>query len=82
MTARNLQQQQVVVMSATASHAALSVPAFPLGIAARWETESREVWNERQRTSEEHELVYEISWVEELGAWRRFLRSQRKMKDR
>jgi hypothetical protein len=38
------------------------------------------VWNERQRASEEHEFVYEISWIAELGAWRRFLRSQRPLK--
>jgi hypothetical protein len=63
------------------SHAFLSLPKFPVGIAARWETQSRKVWNERRRTSEEHELVYEISWIEELGAWRRFLRSQRKLTD-
>jgi len=38
------------------------------------------VWNEREHISEERELVYEISWVEELGLWRSFLRSQRKVK--
>jgi len=38
------------------------------------------VWNERERTSEEFELVYEISWIAELGLWRSFLRSQRKVK--
>jgi hypothetical protein len=39
-------------MSAAATHtAALSVPAFPAEVDARWETQNRTVWNERQ-----HEL--------------------------
>ncbi len=50
----------------------------PVAVDARWETENLIVWNEQQHTSEERELVYEISWIAELGAWRRFLRSQRK----
>jgi hypothetical protein len=53
-------------------------PLFPAGSGTRWETEYRAVWNEREQTSEERELVYEISWIAELGAWRRFLRSQRR----
>jgi hypothetical protein len=51
-----------------------------VAVNAHWETENRTVWNERQHASEEHELVYEISWIPELGAWRRFLRSQRNLK--
>jgi hypothetical protein len=35
--------------------------------------------NTREHTSEERELVYEIIWIPELGLWRRFLRSQRKL---
>jgi hypothetical protein len=67
-------------MSSGAIHAeALSVAAFPAAVDLHWETENRMVWNERQHTSEERELVYEISWMSELGAWRRFLRSQRKV---
>jgi len=46
-----------------------------------WETENRMVWNQQQHTSEEHEFVYEISWITELGVWRRFLRSQRLVKN-
>jgi hypothetical protein len=41
-------------MSAAATHTAalaLSVPAFPAGVDARWETQNRTVWKERQ-----HEL--------------------------
>jgi len=59
---------------------ALPVPAFPAGVGVHWETENRTVWNEQQHASEERELVYEISWIAELGVWRRFLRSQRKVK--
>jgi len=40
---------------------------------------SHTVWNEQERVSEERELVYEISWIPELGAWRSFLRSQRRL---
>jgi hypothetical protein len=68
-------------MSATAAFAeALGVPAFPAGVDTHWETKNRMVWNERQQASEEHEFVYEVSWIAELGAWRRFLRSQRLVK--
>ena len=42
---------------------ALSVAASPAGDHAYWETENRMVWNEQQHTSEERELVYEISWI-------------------
>jgi hypothetical protein len=66
-------------MSAAAIHPeALLGATFPAGGDAHWETENRTVWNEREHTVEERELVYEISWVAELGVWRRFLRSQRK----
>ncbi len=59
--------------------AALSVPTFPAGADTHWETENRTVWNQQEHASEERELVYEVSWNAELGAWRRFLRSQRKV---
>jgi hypothetical protein len=68
-------------MSAVAIHAeALPFAIFSAGIDAHWETEFRTVWNASEYKAEEHELVYEVSWVSELGAWRRFLRSQRKVK--
>jgi hypothetical protein len=67
-------------MSAVASDSAvLPVPGFPAGVDVHWETQRRIVWNTREHTSEERELVYEISWIPELGLWRRFLRSQRKL---
>lgn len=67
-------------MSAGPTHArALSLVPFSMGIDAHWETEIRLVWNERQSTAEEHELVYEVSWISELGTWRCFLCSQRKV---
>lgn len=56
-------------------------PVFPAGSDTRWQTEYRTVWNERQRTSEERELVYDINWIAELGVWRRFLWSQRKLQN-
>ena len=45
----------------------------------RWETTNVQVWNAREGTSEQHELVYEVSWVAELSTWRRFLTSRRKV---
>jgi hypothetical protein len=67
-------------MSASATHAeGLLGATFPPGIDTHWETVNRKMWNERERDCEERELVYEISWIAELGVWRRFLRSQRKL---
>lgn len=67
-------------MSASAVHGeALLFSAYPLAADTHWETENRVVWNERLHTSEERELVYEVSWILELGVWRRFLRSQRQV---
>ena len=51
-------------------------PGFPAGADVRWETVRRTMWNEQRHTSEERELVYEISWIAEIGVWRRFLLSQ------
>ena len=53
--------------------------AFPVGLEVHWETEYRLMWNERERLSERQELIYEVSWICELGVWRRFLRSRRKV---
>lgn len=58
--------------------AALPVPAAPLGTDARFETEKRTVWVEATRSYEVREFVYEVSWIAELGVWRRFLRAYRK----
>ena len=67
-------------MSAVASSSAiLPISGFPAGVDMHWETQRRVVWNEQEYTREEHELVYEISWIKELSLWRRFLRSQRKV---
>ena len=52
-------------------------PGFPAGVHVHWEIQRRMVWNVREHRSEERELVYEISWIAELGLWRSFLRSQR-----
>jgi hypothetical protein len=68
-------------MSAVASNSeALPVPGFPAGVDVHWETQRRIVWNEREHTSEEREMVYEISWIAERRLWRSFLQSQRKVK--
>lgn len=67
-------------MSAVANSSAVHpVLGFPQGINVRWESQRRMVWNVREHTSEERELVYEISWIAEVGCWRSFLRSQRKV---
>ena len=59
---------------------ALPGATFPsTGVDTHWVTANRAVWNELERVSEERELVYEISWIPELGAWRSFLRSQRRV---
>jgi hypothetical protein len=65
--------------AATSSSAVLPISSFPTGVDVRWDTQRRVVWNEQRRTREEHELVYEISWIKEIGLWRSFLRSQRKV---
>jgi len=73
---------QVEPMSAVASSSAiLPISGFPAGVDVHWETQRRVVWNEREHTREEHELVYEISWIKELGLWRSFLRSHHKVND-
>ena len=56
------------------SSAVLPVRGFPEGVQVRGEMQPRVVWNEGADMNEVHELVYEISWIEELGLWRTFLR--------
>jgi hypothetical protein len=53
-------------------------PAVPLGTDQHFETEQRQVWDDTKRAYEVHEFVYEVSWIRELGVWRRFLRTHRK----
>lgn len=68
-------------MAANTTHAeAFFGGVFSEGIDTHWERENRTVWNEREHANEERELVYEIAWISELGAWRHFLRSQRMVK--
>jgi hypothetical protein len=52
---------------------------FPQRTDVHWETTNLQVWNAREGTAEQHDLVYEVSWVENLGMWRRFLTSRRKV---
>jgi hypothetical protein len=61
-------------------HQQVPVATLPAGLDAHWETQNRFVWNEHEQASEERELVYEISWISELGTWRRFLCSERKLR--
>jgi hypothetical protein len=69
-------------MSAVAnSSAILPISDSPAVVEVRWERQRQVVWNEREHTREEHELVYEISWINELGLWRTFLRSHHKVND-
>ena len=66
----------------TASHAIAAPPAvFPEGVDAHLETENRLVWNAQEGAAEQQELVYEVSWIAELGVWRRFLRFRRKVQN-
>jgi hypothetical protein len=68
-------------MAASTTHAeAFFGAAFSEGIDTHWERENRTVWNEREQANEERELVYETTWISELGAWRHFLCSQRMAK--
>lgn len=57
---------------------ALPLPPAPLGVDPHCETDNRVIWNDQERTEEAHEFIYEISWIPELGVWRRFLRTHRK----
>ena len=67
-------------MSAAASSSTtLPMSGFPVGVDVHWETQRRDIWNEQEHTREERELVYEISWIKELGLWRSFLRSHHKV---
>ena len=68
-------------MSGSITHAEALLDATFLsnGIDTHWVTKNHTVWNEQERVSEERELVYEISWIPELSAWRSFLRSQRRL---
>jgi len=40
---------------------------FAATVELHWETENRVVWNKHEHTNEDRELVYEFSWIEELG---------------
>ena len=67
-------------MSYTTAPEEPTTPAamFSGAVGVHWETQIREAWNDQERAIERHELIYEVSWIPELGVWRRFLRSRRK----
>jgi hypothetical protein len=52
---------------------------FPERTDVRWETTNLHVRN-AEGSLEQQELVYEVSWIKELGTWRRFLTSRRKVR--
>ena len=67
-------------MSVAATHAqALPSTNSFAELESHWETEIRMVWNARESSAAEYELIYQVSWIPELGLWRRFLRFQRKV---
>jgi hypothetical protein len=66
-------------MYTAANRESNTLVAFPVGLEVHWETENRLIWNERERLSEKQELIYEVSWICELGVWRRFLIARRKV---
>jgi hypothetical protein len=69
------------MINTAASRETITPVVFPPGLDVHWETENRVVWNERERITEKQELIYEVSWICELGTWRRFLRSRRKVEN-
>ncbi len=56
---------------------AIEVAGLPPRAEVHWETDKRVVWNEMECAAEEQELIYEVTWISEIGAWRRFLKSRR-----
>jgi hypothetical protein len=77
---QSTRHQQVAPMSVSATHAQALPPTNSFAeIESHWETEILKVWNAKLFIAEECELVYEVSWIPELGFWRRFLRFQRKL---
>jgi hypothetical protein len=60
---------------------ASQVPAIeavlPPSAETHWETDNRVVWNEMESAAQEQELIYEVTWIPEIGAWRQFLKSRR-----
>jgi hypothetical protein len=58
---------------------AIPVAVLPARVDVYWETQHRSVWNELECAAEEQELTYEVTWIPELSAWRRFLKSRRNL---
>ena len=54
---------------------------FPVGTEIHWRTERRLLLNPQGGADELHELIYEIAWIPELGVWRHFLKSQRRVEN-
>ena len=58
------------------TEAAAECAPFPERTDVRWERTDLQVRN-GEGFVEQQELVYELSWIKELGTWRRFLTSRR-----
>jgi len=53
--------------------------AFPERSNVQWEMANLQVSN-AEGFVDQQELVYEVSWIKELGTWRRFLTSRRQLR--
>jgi len=60
------------------SPATVTCAPFPERTDVHWETTNLPVWK-AESSAEQCELVYEVSWIKELGMWRRFLASRRRV---
>lgn len=61
------------------SQPAAACSAFPERTHVEWETTNLRVRNAAGFV-EQQQLVYEVSWIEELCTWRRFLMSRGEMR--
>jgi hypothetical protein len=57
------------------------IAPFPNRVDTHFETTRLPGANRHEHTSEQEELVYEVSSIEELGMWRRFLTSRRMLQN-
>jgi hypothetical protein len=58
---------------------AVACAPFPERSDVQWESTNLQVRN-AEGFVEQQELVYELSWIKELGTWRRFLTSRRTLR--
>jgi len=70
-----------MIYRSASQDASTAITPFSAGVDVHLEMERCVSWNEQERVSEVEELIYEVSWIPELGAWRRFLRSRQKLQN-